>query len=342
MPAHFFCQTGEFAGSSFTIADEAMIGRNEDDVRLPAELVSGTHARIYFDAERSSYFLEDLGSRNGTKLDGMPVSDPVKLGRLHVVTFADRIDFIFHEGGGAAATRQAPPQEDTHTRPLEHTQPQAFAPTGAPPVDEDGGTQTIRTDAYSPGALPGGDKAASNQTVRTDAYTPSALPSEEDVSAEVEADGTQTIRTDAYNPGALPTPSADSDSAAQTRIGQAFAPTPNLPGSGASDSNAVGATESIRFSLEVTRGDRGRITFPLSEGENTVGRASNCAVSIDDQSVSREHALVTVRNGRVMLKDLGSRNHTFLDGDRVTSEVEVPLGAVVRFGVESEARLRRA
>ena len=108
MPAHFFCQTGEFAGSSFEIADEAMIGRNESDVRLPAEMVSGTHARIYFDHERDAYFLEDLGSSNGTKLDGMPVTDPVKLGRLHVVTFADRVDFIFHEGGGAAASRQAP------------------------------------------------------------------------------------------------------------------------------------------------------------------------------------------------------------------------------------------
>ena len=336
MPAHFFCQTGEFAGSSFTITDEAMIGRNEDDVRLPAELVSGTHARIYFDKERSSYFLEDLGSRNGTKLDGMPVSDPVKLGSLHVVTFADGIDFIFHEGGGAAATRQAPPREEMHT------QPQAFAPTGAPPAEEDSGTQTIRTNAYTPGALPGGDKAASNQTVRTDAYTPGALPSEDKAPTEEKADANQTIRTDAYNPGAPPAPpSESSDSAAQTRIGPAFTPTPNLPGSGEASGGAA-ESEPVRFSLEVTRGDRGRIMFPLSEGENTVGRASTCAISIDDTSVSRQHALMTVRNGRVMLKDLGSRNHTFLDGDRVTSEVEVPLGSVVRFGVESEARLRRA
>ena len=336
MPAHFFCQTGEFAGSSFTIADEVMIGRNEDDVRLPAELVSGTHARIYFDKERGSYFLEDLGSRNGTKLDGMPVTDPVKLGALHVVTFADGIDFIFHEGGGAAATRQAPPREEARTRP------QGFTPTGAPPAGEEGsGTQTIRTDAYVPGALPGDEKAASNQTVRTDAYTPGALPSD-DKPSEERADANQTIRTDAFAPGAPPAPpSESSDSAAQTRIGQAFTPTPNLPGSGEASGGAAESAP-VRFSIEVTHGERGRVTFPLVEGENTVGRASTCAVSIDDKSVSRQHALLTVRNGRVALKDLGSRNHTFLDGDQVTSEVEVPLGAVVRFGIDSEARLRRA
>lgn len=328
MPAHFFCQTGEFAGSSYTITDEAMIGRNEMDVRLPAELVSGTHARIYLDKERDGYFLEDLGSSNGTKLDGVPVTDPVKLGALHVVTFADRIDFIFHKGGGVAASRQAPARKD------EHTQPVAFAPSGTPPsADKAADNQTMRTEAYAPGALPGQDQAASNQTIRTDAYTPGALPS------QGEAASNQTMRTDAYVPGAPPQPPADSGQ--QTRIGPAFTPTPNLPGSNAGASAGSGASP-IRFSLEVTRGERGRVTFPLSEGENTVGRASNCVISIDDNSVSRQHAMLTVHNGRVMLKDLGSRNHTFLDGRRVTSEVELPLGAVVRFGTESEAKLRRA
>ena len=75
MPARFFCQTGSFAGSSYQIADEVLIGRDGSGVRLPAEVVSGSHARIFFDEDRGSYFLEDLGSRNGTKLDGVPVAE---------------------------------------------------------------------------------------------------------------------------------------------------------------------------------------------------------------------------------------------------------------------------
>ena len=290
MSARFFCQTGEFAGSSFEIADEAVIGRDEDDVRLPAEVVSGTHARIYFDADRGGYFLEDLGSRNGTKLDGMPVTGPVKLGRLHVVTFADQIDFIYHEGPRAVGAREAPPR-----REAEHTQPAAFAP--GPPLGEEpaSGTQTIRTDAYTPG-LPGQGQAASDQTVRTDAYTPGALPDQAKATGQEQAASNQTVRTDAFT-GAPPTPSADS--AERTRFGDAFAPTPNLPGAG--DAAGGGAAEEAtpaRFSLEVTKGGRGSVTFPLSEGENTVGRASNCAISLDDHSVSRQHAVMTVRNGR--------------------------------------------
>jgi pSer/pThr/pTyr-binding forkhead associated (FHA) protein len=78
------------------------------------------------------------------------------------------------------------------------------------------------------------------------------------------------------------------------------------------------------------------------EGENVVGRVANCAVVLDDTSVSRQHAAVTVRGGRVTLQDMGSRNHTFLNGERVVTPVEVPPGAVIRFGVEIEATLRRA
>lgn len=333
MPARFFCQTGEFAGSSFEIADEVMIGRNEDDVRLPADVVSGTHARIYRDAERGGYFLEDLGSRNGTKLDGMPVTTPVRLGPLHVVTFADRIDFIYHEGG-KGARKEAPRRE------LEHTQPAAFAPA-PPPAEPAADSQTRRTEAYTPGPLPE-QPAASNQTVRTDAYTPGALPGQ--AAPEEEAASNQTVRTDAYTPGTPPpADSGASDGAERTRFGDAFTPTPNLPGAGAaSGSSAPSEAESVRFSLEVTKDGRS-VVFPLSEGENTVGRASNCAISLDDKSVSRQHALMTVRSGRVTLKDLGSSNHTYLNGTQVgRQEVEVPLGAVVRFGLDAEAQLRRA
>lgn len=339
MPARFFCQTGEFAGSSFEIADEVMIGRNEDDVRLPADVVSGTHARIYRDAERGAYFLEDLGSRNGTKLDGMPVTAPVRLGPLHVVTFADQIDFIYHEGGKGARV-EAPRRE------AEHTQPAAFAPS-PPPAEPAADSQTKRTDAYTPGKLPG-QSAASNQTVRTEAYTPGALPDQ--AASEEKAASNQTVRTEAYTPGTPPPADGGapdggaSDSAERTRFGDAFTPTPNLPGAGgAASGSAPNEAASVRFSLEVTKGGRGSVVFPLSEGENTVGRASNCAISLDDKSVSRQHALMTVRNGRVTLKDLGSSNHTYLNGTQVgRQEVEVPLGAVIRFGLDAEARLRRA
>jgi pSer/pThr/pTyr-binding forkhead associated (FHA) protein len=62
-----------------------------------------------------------------------------------------------------------------------------------------------------------------------------------------------------------------------------------------------------------------------------VGRSSRCAFVLGDLSVSRFHAEVTVDVETVRVKDLGSRNGTYIDGERV-NEAELHLGQSVRFG----------
>jgi hypothetical protein len=59
-------------------AGENVIGRDEDvHVRVDRSTVSRRHARVMVSAEGAT--LEDLGSKNGTWLDGSPVSGPTKL-----------------------------------------------------------------------------------------------------------------------------------------------------------------------------------------------------------------------------------------------------------------------
>lgn len=60
------------------------------------------------------------------------------------------------------------------------------------------------------------------------------------------------------------------------------------------------------------------VEIPLSAGENLIGRKPEAAVFIDDVSVSREHARITVADGAT-LEDLGSKNGTFVNGHRVTT-----------------------
>jgi DNA-binding winged helix-turn-helix (wHTH) protein len=57
----------------------------------------------------------------------------------------------------------------------------------------------------------------------------------------------------------------------------------------------------------------------LSEGENVIGRDPEAAVFIDDATVSRHHARLTIAPERVRLEDLGSKNGTFIDGKRIES-----------------------
>lgn len=74
-------------------------------------------------------------------------------------------------------------------------------------------------------------------------------------------------------------------------------------------------------------------TFPLTEGENVLGRVREAAVWLGHDSVSRAHARITVDGDRAELVDLGSRNGTLLGEARVTGPVELRDGDEIVLGV---------
>ena len=58
--------------------------------------------------------------------------------------------------------------------------------------------------------------------------------------------------------------------------------------------------------------------FPVpAEEEFVLGRDAVCHLVITDSRVSRRHARVTVINGRYVIRDLGSMNGTFVNGERL-------------------------
>lgn len=73
----------------------------------------------------------------------------------------------------------------------------------------------------------------------------------------------------------------------------------------------------------------------LPEGaEVELGRepASAASVSINDPSVSRRHALVSVRGGRLYITDLGSTNGTWMGGKRLEPNCAEPVTGPVMLG----------
>jgi pSer/pThr/pTyr-binding forkhead associated (FHA) protein len=48
-----------------------------------------------------------------------------------------------------------------------------------------------------------------------------------------------------------------------------------------------------------------------------IGRTADCAIQIFDERVSRQHAKIWERRGVAFIRDLKSRNGTFVDGERV-------------------------
>lgn len=71
--------------------------------------------------------------------------------------------------------------------------------------------------------------------------------------------------------------------------------------------------------------------FPLVGGMGTVGRGPECAVQIDQTSVSRNHARVEEAGGRFMVRDLGSRNGIKINGLELP-EAELRSGDVLTVG----------
>ena len=72
----------------------------------------------------------------------------------------------------------------------------------------------------------------------------------------------------------------------------------------------------------------------LLEGVNVIGRAPDATVHCDATGVSRHHARIVLSNGEATLEDLGSKNGTYVQGNRVTT-ARLADGDEIRLGTAS-------
>jgi pSer/pThr/pTyr-binding forkhead associated (FHA) protein len=76
--------------------------------------------------------------------------------------------------------------------------------------------------------------------------------------------------------------------------------------------------------LLVRRGALEGMQFPLQANEQTsIGRSSDSKIFLDDVTVSRKHAAVSLVGSDWVLNDSGSLNGTYVNKHRVTSTVLV-------------------
>jgi len=104
------------------------------------------------------------------------------------------------------------------------------------------------------------------------------------------------------------------------RIGYRFV------GEATAEENTPSASRS-RFRLAMN--DR---RFLLMDGINIIGRAPEVAVHIDSPGVSRLHAHVRIEHGVATLEDLGSKNGTLLNGNRIEAATALADGDEIRLG----------
>lgn len=82
--AHLFTISGESLEHAYKLEEVNLLGRaNDNTIMLPEATISAYHARI--SCRDDTWWLEDLGSRNGTVINDIPVVEP------SIITFGDEI-----------------------------------------------------------------------------------------------------------------------------------------------------------------------------------------------------------------------------------------------------------
>src|SRR5438270_5170945 len=74
--------------------------------------------------------------------------------------------------------------------------------------------------------------------------------------------------------------------------------------------------------------------YPMQKVALTVGRSDQCDISVKDSSMSGRHAEIRKSDGEIKVRDLGSANGIYLNGERV-EEAELFDGDVLRLGQTS-------
>jgi hypothetical protein len=87
--------------------------------------------------------------------------------------------------------------------------------------------------------------------------------------------------------------------------------------------------------LVFTSEDRDRRAVDINRARITIGRIAENDVQLVDDKVSRHHAVIEMHDGgRVVLRDLDSRNGTFVDGIRLSGSRVLTGGERLQFGDE--------
>ncbi len=72
----------------------------------------------------------------------------------------------------------------------------------------------------------------------------------------------------------------------------------------------------------------------MRQSETTIGRSPDCHITIEDPLVSREHARLILADGEASVADLGSRNGTLVNGERITGLRALRDGDRIRIGTQ--------
>jgi len=144
------------------------------------------------------------------------------------------------------------------------------------------------------------------------------------------AAGSQEFCEQCGRPKSVGTPCPHCSAAART--GQAPPPGPSTREvkSESAATQLIEAAPALAW-LAIREGDRVGKRFDITKNGESVGRAADNTISLDDSTVSRQHAKIVFEDGKFLVHDLASANKTKVNGVEAVRQ-ELQDGDEVEFG----------
>ena len=84
--------------------------------------------------------------------------------------------------------------------------------------------------------------------------------------------------------------------------------------------------------LKVLEGAKSGAKIAVKKAEFIIGRSQGCHLCAGSTAISRHHCAILRQEGRVAIKDLGSRNGTLVNGVKIAGETELTSGDEITVG----------
>jgi predicted component of type VI protein secretion system len=88
----------------------------------------------------------------------------------------------------------------------------------------------------------------------------------------------------------------------------------------------------MKVQLIVVQGKPEGKVIPLAVPKFRIGRGEGCHLRPNNEQVSRNHSEVEIQDDRVLVRDLGSRNGTFVNNQKVEGDLVVKNGDLLQVG----------
>jgi pSer/pThr/pTyr-binding forkhead associated (FHA) protein len=165
--------SGPTPGKDFPLEKpELFIGRDlGNDIVINDPEVSRRHARLYL--QGNAYIIEDLGSTNGTSINGQHLTGPYMLRAGEQITFGERVNLSVEavaKPPEAVAVRPAVPPAEFQPAPVQ--KPPVYPPQGSPMPAQQAYQPPAQPQSYPPAQQAYPYQASFQQQQQQAAYPP--------------------------------------------------------------------------------------------------------------------------------------------------------------------------